>query len=123
MRRKGILEFAKRCLNDFSYNKKISNNKKVLSLMEKLRSDLHNHYGFADLEKPGSCNQLRFFLFYIDKSNMTFERIAEETFLEIDTVKYYARFYNKVALRFITRESHANPHFALLLNEYQKSGL
>lgn len=125
--RKGILQFFKNCLNDRSYNLKISGNPNLIILIEMLISDLHKHYGFSDIEKDntkrGSRNQLRFFLLYVDNNDMTFEEISEESFIESDTLKYYVRLYNQTALQFIKEESNYNPDYAFLLNEYLKSEL
>ena len=123
MRRKGILEFIKRCLIDAEYNKKISNNARVIRIMKKLRKDLYVHYTFLDIEKGGKrCHhRLRFYLLYMDKNNPSFEEVANETYVDIDTIKYYYRLYNKTVLKFVIEESNVNPDYAFLLREYRKS--
>lgn len=128
MKRKGILKFIKNCLNDSDYNKEISDNPSVSALMETLRSDLHKHYGFIDIENYNSHydrhHQLRFSLLYIENTAMTFEDIAEETFIsKVEKLKKHIKRYNDLALKVVTEESSINSDYAFLLNEYQKSGL
>lgn len=128
MKRKGILEFIKNCLNKPGYNKEIKENMNVMVLMETVRSDLHKHYGFIDIENYNSRydahHQLRFYLLYIENNEITFEDIVEETFVsKVEKLKKHIKRYNDLALKFIIEESRINQDYALLLEEYLKSGL
>ena len=127
MERKGILQFMKNCLDIPNYNQGISNNKRVIKLIKRLLEDLYKHYRFSDLENRGthgSYHQLRFSLLYMDETDMSYAKIAEETFLRSsDTVKYYAKLYNESVLDFVEEESNINSDYTILLEEYLKSGL
>ena len=126
-KRKGILEFIKACLNNPGCNQEIAGRPSVVALIKRLCSDLYKHYGFVDIEngnrRNGSHHQLRFFLLYIDKDAMSFESIAEETFISIGKFRKNVKRYNKLALRFVVEESAINSDYAFLLSAFQKSGL
>jgi len=127
--RKGILEFMKNCLNDCNYNIIISDNKRVMALIKKLFEFLPLHYTFRDIEnrkkKRGSHHHIRFDLLYIDKSNMSLFEVAHETHVQFESgaLKKHVKEYNDVNLQYIKDESVFNADYAILLNEYLKSGL
>jgi len=123
--RKGILQFMKNCIDDPDYNKAVSGNKRVMSLIEKLFDYLDFYYDFKDFDEINKDNKhhKRFEFLYRKKSDMTFFEISEEMSLstESDTFKYHVRNYNYAVFRYIRQKSKADPDYAFLLNEYCKS--
>ena len=128
MERTGILQFMKNCLDNLDYNREISDNLSLMAAMESFLLDLHKHYGFTDTEKRirghSSHHQLRFSLLYIEKNDMSYDEIAEETFVNsIEAFKYYVRFCNQVALETVIEDSYDISDYKVLLKEYEKNGL
>jgi hypothetical protein len=122
-KRKGILEFMKRCLRNPDYDKEIANDTKTIKSMKELILTLHGHYGFVDIEKRQHNHQLSFFLLYINDDDLTFEEIAEKIFVGMNGLKKRIRSYNKTALDFITAESMEKTEYIFLLERYKRSGI
>ncbi len=131
MERKGILQFAKACLTNPDYYKTLSGNLRAIKLLEDLLLGLYRHYGFCDIEK-GTRHQMRFSLLYLDFTGgaekndvrqMTFEEIAEETFIGVDGLKKCVKRYNRTALAYMTEESRVDTDYAFILQKFKESGL
>jgi hypothetical protein len=130
--RKGILQFLKNCLDKLNYNVVISGNEHIIGIIKAFLSWVQGCLEFLDEHKFCSHEQ-RFTLLYIKdekpkkekvkQEKPTFETMADKVHSGKRGFKYWAKEYNRIALEIIKKKSVNDPVFALILDEYFKSGL
>ena len=122
MRRRGILEFMKKCITDPAYDTSVSGNARLIELIKKLLHYFFIHYGLKDIEENGKHkHQLWFYLLYLDDNTMSFDDISGETLADIsfDTFRHHVRNYNRTMIEYLREESNLDPDMALLLSAYE----